>query len=131
MNVFDLRGPDFLSFFLVLLGLMFVAALLLRWGLRGPGGDMSHLVPSLDATEAAYLAGGPKMVVDTALAGLVHGGAIKLQRSSGTFSVNGPLIGNPNPVERAVYGLIERGTDKLSSLRACARSLTKNTAERL
>src|SRR4051794_21287144 len=103
MNVFDLRGPDFLWFYICLLFFTSVAAALLRWALRGPGGDMSHLIGDLEPCEAAYLAGGPKMVVDTALAAMVHGGPLKLLKSSGRFKINSPLVGDPSPVEQAVY----------------------------
>src|SRR5215469_18197001 len=124
MNVFDLRGPEFLLFYSFLVVFCFIAALILRWWLRAPGGDMSHLVRDLDPFEAAYLAGGPRMVVDIALAALVHGEVLNLKRSSQTFSISNPPAGNLNKIERAVYDLIEQGTYTLSGLRASAERIT-------
>jgi uncharacterized protein (TIGR04222 family) len=131
MNVFDLRGPDFLWFYTILLSLTLITALILRWGLRGPGGDMSHLIRALEPCEAAYLAGGPKMVVDAALAGLVHGGALKLDRLRGGFKVKSPLVGEVDVIEQRLFGMVERGADTLASLRAAAGTLTSAMAERL
>jgi len=131
MNVFDLRGPDFLFlyFFLVLFSL--IAALILRWLLRAPGGDMFPLVKSLDPSETAYLAGGPRMAVDTAIAALVHSNALKLKSASQTFTINSPLVGHPNPVERAVYHLVEYGSTTLSEIRQSAKTITAHIRDKL
>ncbi len=131
MNVFNLSGPEFLKFYLFLVVFSFIAALISRWLLRAPGGDMSHLVPGLDPFEAAYLAGGPRMVVHTAIAALVHGNALKLKSASQTFSIANPLAGRPHQIERAVYHLVEYGTTSLSGIRESATVITAHIRDKL
>ena len=45
MNVFDLRGPEFLLFYFFLVVFCFIAALILRWWLRAPGGGWGREAP--------------------------------------------------------------------------------------
>lgn len=131
MTVFDLRGPEFLQFYLALFGCVFVGALFLRWLLRGPGGEVSQLVQGLDPFEAAYLAGGPRMVVDACLAGLAHAGALKLKASENRFEIDGPLVGDAKPVEAAVYGMVERGLRSATLIRFGRWALTEQLVSKL
>ena len=73
-NVFDLRGPDFLLFYAILLLLGLTLAFVLRQLLRGPGEAGVDLGKggALHPLEVAYLAGGPKSAIDAAAAALVH-----------------------------------------------------------
>ena len=122
MNVFDLRGPEFLEFYVVLLIRATMAALVLRWALRGPGDDMSHLIADLDPYEAAYLTGGPRMVVNTALASLVHSGSLSIVSSQKLREHNEPP-GTSAPVERAVYKMVAEGR-RVNEVHSAAGQLT-------
>ena len=69
---FEMKGPEFLQFYALLLviafGLAFATRLLAKYVAREPGvAD----VESLDAYQAAYLSGGPKWAVKTAAARLL------------------------------------------------------------
>jgi uncharacterized protein (TIGR04222 family) len=77
MNPFDLRGPDFLVLYAELFVVVFLAAGILRWALRGPAGTPPMGIRSLNAYETALLSGGDRAAVKTALAGLVHRGLVK------------------------------------------------------
>lgn len=128
MNIFDLRGPEFLEFFAVLLAGGTAAALALRWGLRGPG-NATHLIGDLDPYEAAYLTGGPRMAVNAALAGLVHSGSLAVL-SSGKVHSAAPLLGRRARIEHDVYELVVN-SHNINGLHPAADRLTDAIASKL
>ena len=130
MNVLDLRGPDFLMFYLALIGIATVAAVALRFWLRGPGGEAPHFVANLDPYEVAYLSGGPRTVIDAAIASLVQADTLTVA-SGARLKTNGNLPPNAAPMERAVYDQIVGGDPTIGRLRRRARSLTDGIAGRL
>ena len=71
MSVFDLSGPEFLEFYGLLMDVALATAFLLRWMLRGPGGDLEG-EPAFDAYEIACLRQGAAAAVETAIARLVR-----------------------------------------------------------
>ena len=77
MNPLDLRGPEFLQLYGILLAIAFVAAAFLRRSLRLPEGEPQHGIRGLDVYEVALLAGDDKTVVYAVLAGLVHRGLLR------------------------------------------------------
>jgi uncharacterized protein (TIGR04222 family) len=131
MNVLDLRGPEFLEFYIFLLGCATLGATILRWVLRSPGGEVSHLKSELDPFETAYLAGGPKMAVDAALTSLVHSSALSLSAGGSRFKVNAPPAGRRSPLEKAVFNRIAYGESAASDLHRAAVELTESMANRL
>lgn len=72
MNPFELPGPEFLQFYLVLILVVAVAALAVRTLLRLPGGDPELKALDLDPFEIAYLDGGERKAITAGLASLVH-----------------------------------------------------------
>src|SRR4051812_37926389 len=86
MDLMGLRGPDFLKVYLGLFTGATALGLLLRRVLRGPGGDVPREVMArLDAEEVAYVAGGGRLAINTALASLYREGALRL--TAGTRSL--------------------------------------------
>jgi uncharacterized protein (TIGR04222 family) len=85
----DLRGPTFLNWYAGLGLAFFVWGLLSRWLLRS-GGDASfadHSHQSMTTFEKAYLAGGARRAVDSALTGLFSAGAVTC--TGGRFQKSG------------------------------------------
>src|SRR5581483_11128312 len=102
MNIFDLRGPEFLEFYLTLLVIAFPAAVLLRWLLRGPGGAPPERALKMDPFEIAYLAGGKEMAVNAALASLLQRETVKLDLTSGVLSMGTAVAVPLQPLEQRV-----------------------------
>lgn len=131
MNVLDLRGPAFLLLYLGLLAAAIVAALLVRWWLRGPGGDVAGRAPELHPFEVAYLAGGPKAVADAAIAGLVHRGNLAVDASIGRILPSGPPPVGSTPLERAVYEAVQSNGGRVGPVRKAVLETARGTSGRL
>lgn len=82
MNPFNLRGPDFLVFYVALFVVVTGCAAALRWLLRfpddAPGPEALDLTPS----EVAFLAGGEERTVNAAIVRLVHDRAVEIDASA-------------------------------------------------
>jgi uncharacterized protein (TIGR04222 family) len=124
MEIFDLPGPEFLSFYIPFLLLAVAAALVLRWKLRDPGGDPRQL-PSLGPYESACLAEGPVGAISAAVASLMYRGTIVFKASGRELKVNGSLPVNAEPLEDAVYEAV--ATAGQSTLRAVRRATVAAT----
>ena len=99
MNPFDLRGPEFLVFYLLLLiGTLVVVAYLRRSRESGP-------LPPQDLNDPylyAFLLGGPKVAVNAATMALVDRGALKMGKKTLTLSEDPALQTTAIPIEKAV-----------------------------
>jgi uncharacterized protein (TIGR04222 family) len=80
-NVFDWRGPDFLTFYVILFSITLGLALLLRSSLRQPSATEPLNLPDLDGYAAAFLNGGKMLTVNTAIANLVRQKAVQVGRN--------------------------------------------------
>jgi uncharacterized protein (TIGR04222 family) len=80
-NVFDWRGPDFLTFYVILFAITLSLALLLRSSLRRPGPIEPINTPELDGYATAFLNGGKILTVNTPIANLVRQGAVQIGRN--------------------------------------------------
>jgi uncharacterized protein (TIGR04222 family) len=129
MDVFDLRGPEFLEFYLMLLGAMVLVAAVLRHMLRVPAEPVPGFAANLDPYETAYLAGGHRMAVDAALAGLVHCEAISIIGNK--FSLKNGNAQPPSGFAQVVFDDISSGKSSVSRLHALARALAEPMAQRL
>ena len=72
INPLDLRGPEFLLLYLLLLVAAGCAAVILRWALRLPADEPVGEDVRLGPYEVAYLAGGEQLAADAAIASLVQ-----------------------------------------------------------
>ena len=131
MNVLDLPGPEFLQFYFLLLAFVTIGGVLLRFMLRGPGGEIPQFASHLDPYEIAYLAGGPRGTVDAAMAGLVHSGAVTVSKGGAKLLAGSPLPADAAPLSREIHRRISSGNGRISNLRRQARSLADGLAGRL
>lgn len=132
MNVFDLRGPDFLAFYLVLLAGVTMLAAFLRWFLRGPS-DVAPSAESIDAYDAAYLAGGPRMAVNAALASLIHAGRITIHLGTGLQAADAGVfgLGSRATLDQSIFDAIASQGFTITRLHRIAENYTRKISGRL
>jgi uncharacterized protein (TIGR04222 family) len=117
MNPFDLLGPDFLVFYLIVAAVVAVLAAWLRWHLRQPT-DPGDVRPSaLSPYHLAYLADGPKLAMNAAAAALVQQGALGVGSRTGQLAPTDTPPQPAHPLEGAVHAyLAEQGGCTLRQL---------------
>jgi uncharacterized protein (TIGR04222 family) len=109
MNIFDLRGPAFLNLYVTLAATAFAVAAIMRWLLRGPGGELPRSELPTDPYDLAYLAGGPRGAVTAAAVALAHRKLIGFTRDR--FHPSETFIGSTpprdvHPLERTVFNVV-------------------------
>ncbi len=107
-----LSGPEFLQLYWIGLALAVLVAIVVRVRVRA--GHSTQPVRSLDMDELAYLAGGPRRVVETAIARLLTSGELRTSRR-GTVQVTSTTQ-SLNPVDRAVVTDSQRYTNRTVNL---------------
>jgi hypothetical protein len=127
-NPLDFKGPEFVSFYLLVASIAIFLAYILRWYLRKPALHSPDISNSLDAYEIAYLAGGNNRAVDAAIASLVQRGY--LQPLTETLELGTVLPSNSHPLERAIAQAVEI-SGKPSEIRQAVTSGTSLIRERL
>lgn len=112
-NPLNFTGREFLTFYFWLSIIVVLLAFCLRNYLRLPDGNLGQQAVSLDAYEAAYLAGmaiHPNVakirVVDTAIASLFQKKYVTLNSGQRTFTLNGSIETLSHPIEQAVANAI-------------------------
>ncbi|SDG86817.1 TIGR04222 domain-containing protein [Lentzea fradiae] len=112
LRPWGLSGPEFLQLYWIGLALAVLVAVVVRVRVRAGRGDQP--VRSLDMDELAYLAGGPRRVVETAVARLLTAGEIRTSRRGAvsTTTTTSPR----NPVDRAVVDDCRRYTNRTVNL---------------
>lgn len=107
-NPFDLRGPQFILLYLVVLGTAVLVALILRKWLRSPHDEPLMQGQELDPYETAYLMG-DRFAVDAAIGMLVKREVINVNAQTGTLSVKSRLPQDSHSFEQAVYAVLASG----------------------
>lgn len=107
-----LSGPEFLQLYWIALALAVLVAIVVRVRVRA--GHSNQPVRSLDMDELAYLAGGPRRVVETAVARLLTAGELRTSRR-GTVQATS-ATSSLNPVDRAVITDSQRYTNRTVNL---------------
>jgi uncharacterized protein (TIGR04222 family) len=103
VNPFDLKGPEFLSLYLVVLAVALLAAYLARQSFRQPTDAPPAEALDLHPYEVAYLAGGATRAINAVIAGLVHRGLVCVNVAERTLSAQ-PSSTTPRlAVEKAAY----------------------------
>lgn len=107
-----LSGPEFLQLYWIGLALAVLAVIIVRVRVRA--GHSNQPVRSLDMDELAYLAGGPRRVVETSIARLLTSGELRTSRR-GTVQVTSTSQ-SLNQVDRAVITDSQRYTNRTVNL---------------
>ncbi|MGW6933721.1 TIGR04222 domain-containing membrane protein [Lentzea sp. NPDC054927] len=107
-----LSGPEFLQLYWIGLALAVLVAIVVRVRVRA--GHSNQPVRSLDMDELAYLAGGPRRVVETAIARLLTAGELRTSRR-GTVQATSTTQ-SLNSVDRAVITDAQRYTNRTVNL---------------
>lgn len=107
-----LSGPEFLELYWIGLALAVLVAVFVRVRVRA--GHSNQPVRSLDMDELAYLAGGPRRVVETAIARLLTAGELRTSRR-GTVQATSTAQ-SLNAVDRAVITDAQRYTNRTVNL---------------
>ncbi|CCH29193.1 TIGR04222 domain-containing membrane protein [Actinosynnema sp. NPDC047251] len=93
-----LSGPEFLELYWIALAVAVAWAIAVRVRLRGTRGGAPAGV--LGAYEIAFLTGGPRRVVETAVASLIASDALRPARDGAVSVIGKPVV--HNPVDQAV-----------------------------
>ena len=107
MNLLDLRGPEFLGVYLIFLVLAVALGLTLRSiaRRRGGGGTIGDFAndPGLTPIQVAYVTGGKRLAVNTAIASLYHRRAIRMKGDK--LEAVGPptRVETDDPLEEDVF----------------------------
>ncbi|WP_186763237.1 TIGR04222 domain-containing membrane protein [Lentzea tibetensis] len=101
-----LSGPEFLELYWIALAALVVFAIIVR--VRARSGN-SQPVRTLDLDELAYLAGGPRRVVEASLARLLAAEALRTSRRGAVQVTGVPVV---NPVDQAVVEDAQRYTNR-------------------
>ncbi|NKE56609.1 TIGR04222 domain-containing membrane protein [Lentzea sp. PSKA42] len=107
-----LSGPEFLQLYWIGLALAVLVVVIVRVRVRA--GHSDQPVRSLDMDELAYLAGGPRRVVETSIARLLTSGELRTSRR-GAVQVTSTTR-SLNPVDRAVITDSQRYTNRTLNL---------------
>jgi uncharacterized protein (TIGR04222 family) len=97
---FTLSGPQFLSFFALLMVALIVAAGIVRTSLRGPSDE--RFPPQLDSYQAALLAAGYRGAAEAAIVALSARGSLRVD-PGGRFVAVDPKPAWLHPAEDAVW----------------------------
>ncbi|AGC45820.1 hypothetical protein MYSTI_04528 [Myxococcus stipitatus DSM 14675] len=128
MNPLDWSGPQFLRVYVAMFVVAVVTGIALRRLLRGPGGRTGREHQALDPYDVALLSG-PKEVVHTALARLLHEGVIRMDGTNIELTGKRPTL--RSPVERATYGAVSGQSLRLAELHARAEPAIEQLKEPL
>ncbi len=132
MNPFDLPGPSFLVLYLVVLAAAVLAALYLRWSLRGPGDEPPAEALVLDPYEIAFLAGGSDLALNAAFASLCQRGVLAPDASRRYLTVRTALGSGAHRVERAAVWHVQHAPGRtIPQLRATPPLEVTRLRERL
>jgi uncharacterized protein (TIGR04222 family) len=130
MNIFNLRGPEFLLVYLAMLFAATSIGLFVRSRLRGPHDEADVRALDLQPLEVALLAENDEHAIRTALAGLAQREMITLEPSSRTIKANGaaPASGR---LEGRVHALLGSSAQTFDEVVSRARSVIAAAKDRL
>lgn len=132
MNPLELRGPEFLLFYVVALMVAAAMALALRERSRGPADDDPRGAGRLSTEDAAYLAGGLPQVLQLGLAELIKREHVELDATTSRLRALKPLTREASEAMRTLHRIIDAsGSMALKDLEAGAAAAWAGRYDRL
>ena len=135
MGVLDLRGPEFLIFYSLLLAVVGGGAVLLRELMRPPWGrgdaDTEKAALSLRPEEVGYLAGGEEQALQSAIAALAQRDLLAVDSSKGTLTLKGAPPADVDTLERRLCAVFGKDPRTIRSLTLDAKPLLAPVRARL
>jgi uncharacterized protein (TIGR04222 family) len=130
-NLFNWRGPEFLTFYFFLFAGCFGVALALRRQLRVPAAEHPVNAADLDGYATAFLNGGRVLAVNTAITTLANQRAVNVPARAGRVISVAPAPAFAHPLEQSVYDAANANAGiTISSLRQAMRpAVTRIAAE--
>jgi len=131
--IFDLRGPEFLTFYVVFVPAVLAGAAFLRWYLRGPRHAIGVSDLPKDPYTIACLAGGAAAAVTTACVSLAQRGLISARRGGKITLAPPPIVEPPDlhPLERTIFKGTGYGLEPFQTTRFRAKKATDEIEEKL
>ncbi len=121
-NALDMRGPEFLQFYLFLAAITFAAALLIRNLLKLPSMLGGSIPSDLDPYSVAYLNGKSVLAVNTAITSLLTQGVLELNMNTLRLRTLRHDFSPTHRLEQAVFANSSGMNGiKTSTLRACCK----------
>jgi uncharacterized protein (TIGR04222 family) len=133
-NPLDLRGNEFLIFYLSLFAACFATALWLRRQSRLPAENEKVFNAELSPYEVAYLNGGKILTVNTAIANLIRQNILRLDggRKKRLLLSGGTPPNKMNELERVICAAAARpGGEQLKEVRMAAKTVVGEISGRL
>lgn len=132
MNPMDMKGPEFLVFYMVISTIMFLFIILIRKKLRYPNDnpDPSRLI--LQPIELAYLANGTRGILDALIAAMVHKNVMELDSDSKTVKLSAKTNWEENKDISDLLHPVEKNSEiKLGDLEKTITQNLSKTNEKL
>lgn len=120
-NPLNMRGPEFLGFYLFLNMIVVGVGLVLRQMLKPVANANAYSTPTLDAYEMAYLAGGADRLIQTVITRLAEQKHIELDASQ-QLQVATPLPTGAAAIEQDLLNAID-GSSRFTALKTQLKSL--------
>ncbi|HEX8088454.1 MAG TPA: TIGR04222 domain-containing membrane protein [Blastocatellia bacterium] len=130
-NPFELRGPEFLALYVVVMIVTALACVLMRRLMISSSDGGLPPESRLDPYEIAYLAGGANLATDTALAMLVQRGLLAVDTAQRRIIARSGDVRSAHPFERAVYLSASSQGTALDTIRRDSPHNTEPLAARL
>lgn len=132
MNPLELPGPKFLLFYIIMLVIAIIIAMILRRWLSRSNEDFNARRITVDPYEAAFLRGGPRQAIDTAIAMLVKSKVLKVSKTDHKLSVIGRLPAGAHRLEQSVVSVIDsKGGRSINVVRLKTLRSAESVADRL
>jgi uncharacterized protein (TIGR04222 family) len=120
-----ISGGEFLGIHVVMWAVTLATAAVIRMR-RSASPATPASMPELDAYEVAYLGGGSRMALDSALTSLIARGTLVFDRDKRTLHVGSSLEADAPPLERDVYAELSRApSTDVAAFRRRASELTE------
>ena len=131
MNPFNLSGPEFLVLYVVVTLGIFCLAWLKRLSMSVADDPGASPPRDLTPEEIAFLVGGETMVINAAVAKLVHAGIIAQNPETKVLESRQSLPASPSDIDRVIYNAVQEGSATFTLIAKEGANLYDSIRDRL